>query len=71
MNTNSINYQPVVDRDEENYVKIYQINVKNSIDGGASSCIPCHEAATLGHNIDTCTVCDPKITPPSNDNDAG
>lgn len=53
---NPMGYQSI-QRDEENFVRIYQIHVKNSIDGGASSCIPCQDAILLGQNRDVCTAC--------------
>jgi hypothetical protein len=33
---------------EDDVAKIFSINVTNTIDGGAATCLPCHQVSTCG-----------------------
>jgi hypothetical protein len=54
-------YQPVDHGDEDNYVRITQIIVQNSIDGGAAECKTCGDSVSINRNSDNCISCDPNV----------
>ncbi|CAG7786969.1 unnamed protein product [Allacma fusca] len=47
--------------DDENFVKFYTINVTNTIDGGAKSCVPCREGLvySAANGESSCVSCSP------------
>ena len=47
--------------DAENFVRIYSINVTNSVDGGAKSCVPCRDGLlySVSNGQGSCVTCKP------------
>lgn len=56
---------------DDNWVRLYEVNVVNSIDGGANDCSPCRDGRRLSRTnaaaFQSCVTCGPGQYLASND----